>query len=145
MALPQGIFNVSGAGISAPGGAYAYGPGVVSPNYYAGTFFIDTGYDDPGAWTAGLEAAEIYGARVYGASSFVHWASGSHGAGEYVGKWQIQASAVWSSKFWIAPTGNVTPQQRVFIKVDVWLSEPLDTLAGSYQRLDSVQWTLYRL
>jgi hypothetical protein len=142
MALPTGLFTMSGAGITASGGAYSYEPGSVLPNYFAGTFFIDTGYDDPGAWAAGLEAAEIYGARAYGASGTI---SPGLGAGTYTGKWQITASAVWSSKFWVTPHGNTIPQQRVFIKCDVWLAEPVSLSPGAWQRLESVDWTLYRL
>jgi hypothetical protein len=142
MALPPGLFSLAGAGITSPGGAFSYSPGLVLPNYYGGTFFIDTGYDDPGAWTAGLEAAEIYGARVYGASG-TH--SPAQPAGTYTGKWQIVASPVWSSKFWATPHTNTTGQQRVLIQCDAWLAEPVDTGAGAYQRVETVAWTLYRL
>lgn len=142
MAIPQGLFTLAGAGITNPGGAYSYLELTDLPFYYGGTFLIDTGYDDPGAWNAGLEAAEIYGARVYGAG-------GAHdpalGAGTYVGKWMINSTPVWSSKFWETPHSNTVNQQRVLIKCECWLAEPASKAAGYWNRLDTVDWTLYRL
>jgi hypothetical protein len=142
MALPQGLYTPAGAGVAAPGGAYSYLAGTNLTQYFAGVFLIDTGYDDPGSWTAGLEAAEIYGARVYGASG-VH--NPALGAGVYAGKWMINAVPVWSSKFWETPHGNTIGQQRVLIKCEVWVAEPAQKTDGSYMRLDTVDWTLYRL
>lgn len=142
MALPQGLLTPGSAGITSPGGAFGYGAGIALPNYYGGTFFIDTGYDDPGTWTPGLEAAEIYGARVYGASG-TH--SPAVGAGVYTGKWQIIATPVWSAKFWETPHTNQVGQQRVLIKCECWLAEPVSTAIDAYQRLETCAWTLYRL
>jgi hypothetical protein len=142
MAIPQGAFQLYPTGMGfTKGGAYGYLAGTVQSMYYAGTFFIDTGYDDPVTWTAGTECAEIYNARVYGASGNYN---PSAGAGTYVGKWNINATPVWSSKFWQAPHSNTSGQQRVLIKCDVWLSEPVSTASGAWQRLDSVAWTLYK-
>lgn len=142
MALPQGIFWLAGAGITSPGGAHSYAAGLVLPNYYAGTFFIDTGYDDPGSWTAGLEAAEVYGARVYGATG-TH--SPAEAAGVYTGKWQVIPTPVWSSKFWAFPHSNPIGQQRVLIKCECWLAEPVSTGIDAWQRMETCDWTLYRL
>lgn len=142
MALPDGLFTLGGAGITSPGGAFSYQDGLVLPNYMAGTFFIDTGYDDPGAWANGLECAEIYGARVYAATGTV---SPAVAAGVYTGKWQLVATPVWSSKFWALPHSNTIGQQRVLIKVDAFLAEPVGISAGNWQRIESVDWTLYRL
>lgn len=143
MAIPTGLFLLGGAGLSSPGGAFSYLEATVQPNYFAGTFFIDTGYDDPGSWYAGLQAAEIYGARVYGATGTI--SPSGPGAGTYTGRWQITASPVWSSKFYVVPHSNPIGQQRVLIRCDAWLCEPISTAVGAYQRLESVDWTLYRL
>lgn len=142
MAIPQGLFLLGGGGgLPNPGGAFTYRAGTVQPEYFAGTFFIDTGYDDPVAWTSGQPAAELYGARVYGASG-VH--SPAVGAANPAGKWLVNATPVWSSHFFELPHSNTTQQQRVYIRCDCYLSDPVGTALGDYQRLDSVAWTLYR-
>lgn len=143
MAIPQGGFSLGAAGITSPGGAYAYGANSAFPHYFAGIFFIDTGYDDPVQWTTGVDAAEIYGARVY-ANSGTHSPAGAP-AGTYLGKWHLVAEPVWQSKFYVTPHANNIQQRRVLIRVDAYLLEPISEANNSYQRLDTVDWSLYRL
>ena len=142
MALPQGLFTLGGAGITSPGGAYTYDAGAVLPQYFAGSFFIDTGYDDPVTWTTGVEAAEVYGGRVYGATGT---AIPAGSAGDYAGRWQLKVTPVWSSKFWFLPHSNTINQKRIYLMCDVYLMEPVSTADGAYQRLETVNWSLYRL
>lgn len=141
MAIPQGGFSAGAAGITSPGGAYAYSAGAGYPHYFAGQFFIDTGYDDPVLWTTGVDAAEVYGARVYAKTGTI---SPAPGASVYTGRWHIVAHPVWDAKFWTSPT-PVATQQRIFIRCDAYLLEPVSEADGSYQRLDSVDWSLYRV
>lgn len=142
MAIPQGNFTNGGAGITSPGGAIAYQSGVAFPQYFAGTFFIDTGYDDPVLWTTGVDAAEVYGARVYIATD-TH--SPAQAAGTYLGKWNVVATPVWQAKHWAYPHSNTPKQKRLLIKCDVYLTEPVDTSAGAYQRGETCDWSLYRI
>lgn len=153
MAIPRGGFKSGAAGITAPGGAFSYlapGSGVLwgdpgtgdYPQFYAGMFLIDTGYDDPVLWTAGVDCAEVYAARVYAKTGV---ASPSVPADTYLGKWNIAATPVWQSKFWALPTSNTNTQRRILIQCEVYLSEPVSIADGSYQRLDSVDWSLYRV
>lgn len=141
MALPPGGFSPGSAGIGGGGGAYGYVAGAGYPEYFAGSFFIDTGYDDPVAWTTGVDAAEIYGARVYGASGTIN---PDPGAGVYVGGWRVQASPCWETAFFTAPAANARAQ-RVFIKCDVYVHAPVSTAINAWQRLESVNWSLYRV
>lgn len=141
MAIPQGGFLTSAAGITGPGGAYSYVAAAGYPHYFAGSFFIDTGYDDPVLWTTGVEAAEVYGARVYGATGII---SPNPGGSVYVGKWNVVATPVWQDKFYTSPAPNQR-QQRILIRCDCYLLEPVSEVNGSYQRLDSVNWSLYRI
>lgn len=142
MAIPDGLFTLTGAGISSPGGAFSYLAGTVQAQYFAGHFFIDSGYDDPVIWTTGVDAAEVYGARVYGKTS-TH--SPAQAAGTFLGKWNIVATPMWQAKHWATPHSNVLTQARVIIKCEIYLSEPVDTTAGAYQRLETVDWSLYRV
>lgn len=143
MALPEGGFVVGGAGITAPGGAYTYAGGATYPQYYAGTFFIDTGYDDPVTWTSGVDCAEVYGGRVYAVTSTN--VVGSPEAGTYLGKWDIAVTPVWEAKQWATPHSNTSLQRRVWLMCEVFYREPLSTASGNSYRLDSVNWSLYRL
>lgn len=142
MALPNGSFSLNAAGISGAGGAFTYDAGSVRPQYYAGTFFIDTGYDDPVVWTTGVDAAEVYQGRVY-ASSGTHFVG--QPAGTYTGKWLIAATPVWTAKHWAVPHSNQMTQQRIWLKCDVYLTEPFSTSSGTWFRMDAVDWSLYRV
>jgi hypothetical protein len=142
MAIPDGGFKGGAAGITPPGGGYSYLAGLLLPHYFAGIFFIDTGYDDPVLWTAGVQAAEVYGARVYATAGTI---APAQAAGVYTGKWHIEATPVWQSKFWVSPHGNTTTQKRILIKCECYLLEPVSTTASAWQRLESADWSLYRL
>lgn len=143
MALAQGAFMPGTAGITAPGGAYSYKSFVSYPQYYGGTFFIDTGYDDPVLWSTGVDAAEVYQARVYANS--ISYFGGSAAATTYDGKWHVVPTPVWTARMWTPPHGNINTQNRILIACDVYLSEPLSLTNGSWQRLETVNWSLYRV
>lgn len=143
MALPIGTFNYA-SGVStygtAEGGLFTYAPGNARTEYFAGEFTIDTGYDDPVAWTLGVQAAELYSARVYGRTGTIYPDPGS---GIYMGDWRIEATPVWSNSFYTNPVPSVQ-SSRVYIRCRAWLANPVSNAEGSWQRLDTVDWTLYR-
>lgn len=141
MAIGQGGF-VQASSSPTGTGSYSYAAGTTQSMFYAGTFFIDTGYDDPVLWTVGVDCAEVYAARVYANHGTV---SPAQAPDTYLGKWNIVATPVWSTKFWGLPTTNTPIQKRVLIRCDVYLSEPVSNNAGDYQVLDTVDWSLYRV
>lgn len=110
--------------------------------YFAGTFFIDTGYDDPVLWLSGADPAEMYAGRVYGTDSFV---SPAVAATTFLADWNIVATPVWAAKHYATPHSNTLTQRRIYLKCDVWVSNPVSTADGSFQRLNNVAWSLYRV
>jgi hypothetical protein len=139
---PNYTFTSAALGIIAPGGAVTY----ASPNvmgvgpFYAGEYFIDTGYDDPVAWAAGQDLAKLYQARVYGNSGTVYIAG--IGASTYTNKWTFDAVPVWSSNFSTLPALGAV-QQRVFIRVRAFVTDPQFTASGDGYRLNTCNWGLY--
>lgn len=141
MAIPQGAFDPVGT-TGTGTGTYTYQADVLFAHYFAGAFFIDTGYDDPVLWSSGVEAAEVYGARVYGTSGTIF---PSAAGGAYSGDWRIVATPVWVSKFYVSPSSEPVTQRRIWIRCDCYLTNPISVSAGAYQRLNTVEWTLYRV
>ena len=126
---------------SVEGGAYSYAPNKTRAEYFAGEFTIDTGYDDPVAWTAGVQAAEIYGARVYGRTGTIYPSPGSN---VHMGEWRIEANPIWSNSFYTYPSAGVQ-SSRVLIRCRAWIANPVSIANNSWQRLDTVDWSLYRV
>lgn len=140
MAVPLGNFYSGVAGIAAPGGAFTYGAGLSRPRYFGGTFIIDTGYDDPTGYSATAPAAELYLARVYSRGITINPAVST---GVAQGDWVVEAVPSWGTSH-VQGTAVGSNGRRVYLVCRAFLLNPVSNAEGSYQRINSVDWALFR-
>lgn len=111
--------------------------------YFMGTRFIDTGYNDPASWASSYDITELYQARAYYAGGTISNDGVSNGT--KVGNFKIVATPMWGTDAYkgVAPPGAAN-NNRVFIKLDFYLTDVHASILAATFKVTSVVWGLYR-